>query len=321
MKNIRSDMTKTVIFLENDEFERILRHILPTVKVTYDLEGVDFTDENDNYGNTLDKVEKTLARYFDVGEITSIHIDDCEYNIGVWICYRGDHYTSEEDEIEYVTEDNVAEFIGQIVDIFEDFCELKNYTIPSEDRDLEIEEMRKFAPSDYDDMTDEEIANMQGMARIYGDAYDEIGDVIRAKFNEMVKDETTSKFIIKSDDMALEFVKDIMDAFCELLDRANIDYDKEDVVTHWGTFRSDYNALDYKIKQTLINWNVHSHTFYTTHHVHGRFVSKVTTFTDNIDEIKDQGDMNYEEADFGALKDIDGDVTKIENEEGNIIWN
>lgn len=86
MKNVRESQLKKCIFLDIEEFESIIQNVFGNgVTVDSTLEGLDIYDEFDNieFGNIC----MSLAEYFDVKEVTSFHIDDCDY-VGVWIAYK-----------------------------------------------------------------------------------------------------------------------------------------------------------------------------------------------------------------------------------------
>lgn len=67
-----------------------------------------------------------------------------------------------------------AEFIGQVVSIFEIYAEENNLNIPSEWRDIDIEGLIRMGVYD----TPEEAIEGECLARIYGEVYDEIGYAI-----------------------------------------------------------------------------------------------------------------------------------------------
>lgn len=95
MKNIRMSNLKKCLFKTIDEFEKDIKIAFnEEIKVSCDYDGISF----DNNGEYVDftNICKTLAVYYDVFSITSIHIDDCEYK-GVWICYieQDDNNTTE----------------------------------------------------------------------------------------------------------------------------------------------------------------------------------------------------------------------------------
>jgi hypothetical protein len=106
MKNVSNTQLKKCILVSNREFDRIIAKITENkVIVEYSIDGIcyegnyeedtpqDRVDEIDeyteeNFYQDITRFYKKLAEYFDVNEITSIHTDDCESPIGVWICYK-----------------------------------------------------------------------------------------------------------------------------------------------------------------------------------------------------------------------------------------
>ena len=89
MKNIKPNQLKKCIFLTQTEMEQILTETLQkTVTVNVSLYGLEpCTEDNDE---DIDDCYlcNVLSGYFDVN-VTSIHIDDCEY-VGVWVVYKED---------------------------------------------------------------------------------------------------------------------------------------------------------------------------------------------------------------------------------------
>ena len=86
MKNVKDNQLKTCIFLTAEEFTGIVHETLGNdVIVEYTLEGLDiYTDDNIV---DVDELHEALQNHFGVQEITSIHMDDCDY-VGVWIVYK-----------------------------------------------------------------------------------------------------------------------------------------------------------------------------------------------------------------------------------------
>ena len=99
--------------------------------------------------------------------------------IGVWIVYTNDTKFEKS-----VSPSNLAEFKGQIVDIFEDFAYENNIEIPNEDHEAEIENA-KLEGEDPDEL---------GLAIIYGEDYDVIGDVIEGAVGNKFTNSDTTKF-------------------------------------------------------------------------------------------------------------------------------
>lgn len=58
--------------------------------------------------------------------------------------------------------------------------------------------------------------------------------------------------------------------------------------------------------------------FFVTHRINARFVAEVEA--ENIEEAKELATMEYWNADFGPAEDIDGKIIKIEDEDGNFVY-
>lgn len=58
--------------------------------------------------------------------------------------------------------------------------------------------------------------------------------------------------------------------------------------------------------------------YYVTYGFRARYIAEVEA--DNIDEVMDMAETKYCEADFGEAEDIDGEPLKVEDENGNYIW-
>lgn len=84
-----------------------------------------------------------------------------------------------------LTMESMPEFIGQIVDIFEDYCTEKEIILENSDRNQAIEDGE----------------DPENLAIIYGDSYDVIGDIIRRTLSEHTADPAGS----------------VMEAFLEVL--------------------------------------------------------------------------------------------------------
>ena len=59
-------------------------------------------------------------------------------------------------------------------------------------------------------------------------------------------------------------------------------------------------------------------TFYVTFRVEGRYVAEVQAESEA--EARRNARYCYEDADFGALGDIDGEIVVVENEKGEYVW-
>lgn len=88
MKNVKEWQKKTCIFMETEEFDDIIRYLFgKEVETEYSLEGIWIGYQNGDAWIDEAEIESGLAEFFDVKEVTSIHIDDWD-PMGVWICYR-----------------------------------------------------------------------------------------------------------------------------------------------------------------------------------------------------------------------------------------
>ena len=85
VKNIKDYQLKKCIFLTGDEFGRIVYDLL-NATVEYTLEGWSVYDDEDIVD--ANKLYSALKEHFGLEQITSIHIDDCDYPVGVWIVYK-----------------------------------------------------------------------------------------------------------------------------------------------------------------------------------------------------------------------------------------
>lgn len=90
MKNTKQNQLKKCICVSLDEFDKIIRTIFnEKAHVTCDYEGlsIDYADDTDGLFTDDHDVLAALSEYFDT-DVTSYHCDNCELNIGVWICYK-----------------------------------------------------------------------------------------------------------------------------------------------------------------------------------------------------------------------------------------
>ena len=77
MKNVNESMLKTALFIELDEFKKLVT----------ELTGEDCSVDYDVYDDlcVTDEGMEALKKHFDIN-ITSIHADDYD-TVGVWIIY------------------------------------------------------------------------------------------------------------------------------------------------------------------------------------------------------------------------------------------
>ena len=124
--------------------------------------------------------------------------------------------------------DNRPEFIGQIVDIFEDFLDEKDIYIPSKDRDDEVDDLLKRGV--YSNASDA-IAE-EGFARIFGSDYDEISGEV--------------EYGLDTDLNIDELIDNIYDGFMRIV-KKNEDASVSD---------KDAEALKDKVRETFVNWKL-----------------------------------------------------------------
>lgn len=129
-----------------------------------------------------------------------------------------------------LSEDTMPEFVGQIVDIFEDFASDNHISIPNVERDEEIKEAEE------EGISPEEL----GLAIIYGSDYDVIGNVAEELGSQYMK-----KLLNEAE--IPSHINNCIQAFNSLIERpldaesAN-DLSKKMVTTlqSWNVIRNDY---------------------------------------------------------------------------------
>ena len=130
--------------------------------------------------------------------------------------------------LQNINDNDKPEFIGQIVDIFEDYLEEKKIDIPSEDREIEINSLLErgiYANA-------QEAIDNEGFARIYGEDYDEISSEVEYGL--------TSNLDID------ELITNIYDGFIRII-RKN---------PTASVPAADNTALKDKVRETFVNWKL-----------------------------------------------------------------
>lgn len=311
MQNVREAQKKTCIFLEIEEFNSIIHRLFgDNIETDFSLDGVYVGYEN---GDNLDTQEmhNKLAEYFDVATVTSIHIDDADVT-GVWVVYKDEKPEPEyhEDDEVLLTSDTLAQFLGEIVDIFEDYCELHNIDIPNDDRDAAIEDFREDYPEEAEDMSDDDIIKDQGLARIYGSDYDNITGDVEIECLPILDEGKTVYF---SEQKTRELAAITVNNFRDLIDFNSEYVEKFDEDEKWFVER---------LIELFFNWNVAGKTFYATFRVDGRFTTRVKAFDDengDYEDVEHRAIPKYEEADFGELECVDSDFVRVDDADGNIL--
>lgn len=91
MKNVKENQLKKAIFLEFNEFKKLVLKLTDGLKSVNDENGIYFEDTTKAeltgiYWN--EDIYETLSKHFGV-KVTSVHSDSCDY-LGVWIVYKED---------------------------------------------------------------------------------------------------------------------------------------------------------------------------------------------------------------------------------------
>ena len=88
MRNIKENKLKKCIFLTINELQDILSKVYnQKIIVHAELDGCWFEPTSSDIDICDDDIKTKLSEYFDTN-VTSIHIDDCECDIGVWVVYK-----------------------------------------------------------------------------------------------------------------------------------------------------------------------------------------------------------------------------------------
>lgn len=84
MKNVKDYQLKKCIFMETEEFNRIIKTVFgEEFEADFGLDGISVWSRAE--GLSEKEINEGLSKYFDV-IVTSVHVDDFD-DIGVWICY------------------------------------------------------------------------------------------------------------------------------------------------------------------------------------------------------------------------------------------
>lgn len=100
MKNVRDNQLKRCIIMKTEEFKKVFTSIFGKYDADTNQIDVEFNGCEGIYfcGISDTEVYKKMSEYFDV-IVTSIHLDDCEYDIGVWIVYKEKEETTILDQL------------------------------------------------------------------------------------------------------------------------------------------------------------------------------------------------------------------------------
>lgn len=87
MQNVRPTQLKTAIILTLDEYKEVVNTVAPHTYIHCETDGLWYERDEGFPEIEEDELRHMLAPHFGVAEITSIHIDDCDY-VGVWLIYK-----------------------------------------------------------------------------------------------------------------------------------------------------------------------------------------------------------------------------------------
>ena len=295
MENVNFNQKKTCICLTQTEFDNILKDLTGNMVVAdYSSEGIEYSVNPNNdvipesrieeyvyeyFYTDIQKFYKKLAKYFDVSEITSIHLwipDDYDYETLVWITYNGEKSDISDNDYEPIKIEDMPEFIGQIVDMFEDYLDNNNMPmIPNDERDAD---------------------DPKNPVYIWGDDYDEISNEVEYRLREPLENGRQLTLSRKEFD---EYIDDIYSGF-------------ERIIAKNPAIKISNNHKA-KLKQDLIDifekWNVCFHRWDAEYTVTGTYETSVKAIDSAEASIKLAEIFSNE--DFGALKDINGDAIII----------
>lgn len=140
----------------------------------------------------------------------------------------------------------LPEFLGQIVDIFEDYLDDNGMTILNEDRDEQAVEA--VENGDYE-TTEEAIAEL-GMCCIYGEDYDRIADVYRHLTGNW--DSDLPKYAVTKK-VAEGYSRAITEAFMEIMEERGVNAEDGSRI---DTGNLDRIGLEYKVLDTFTRWGL-----------------------------------------------------------------
>lgn len=143
--------------------------------------------------------------------------------------------------IKMKNEEDFSEFIGQIVDIFEDYLDEKGISLKSEDRSEALDEIQEALENgEITELEAQEEA--AGLAIIYGDLYDVIGNAVW-----FARESFASETYLDANALKANFVNEVLGSYREVLRQGECmgDLSKE-----------DWKELQEKVFATATNWGM-----------------------------------------------------------------
>lgn len=87
MQNVRPAQLKTTIYLDLDEYKELVNTLFPHTYVHCETDGLWYERDEGFPEFENEELYTAMAQYFNVSEVSSVHIDDCDF-VGVWIVYK-----------------------------------------------------------------------------------------------------------------------------------------------------------------------------------------------------------------------------------------
>ena len=85
MKHVTEQQLKKAIFMDGVDFLDLVEEEAG-MELTIDAYGIEKKDD-DWADDFMEDLKKVLSAYFDV-TVTSVHTDNCDESLGVWIVYK-----------------------------------------------------------------------------------------------------------------------------------------------------------------------------------------------------------------------------------------
>lgn len=87
MRNFNDTMIRHCLFMSNKEYNKLIGYLTNgNISCSFPIDGINYEFNSEKEYEEED-IHDLLSEYFDV-KIKSVHIDDNESNIGVWIYYE-----------------------------------------------------------------------------------------------------------------------------------------------------------------------------------------------------------------------------------------
>ena len=143
--------------------------------------------------------------------------------------------------IKMVHENDFQEFIGQIVDIFEDYLDEKGISLKSEDRSEALDEIQEALENgEITELEAQEEA--ASLANIYGDLYDVIGNAVW-----FARESFASETYLDAGVLKANFVNEVLGSYREVLKQGEC---------MENLSKEDWKKLQDMVLATATNWGM-----------------------------------------------------------------